>query len=500
MILDYILLGDRFNNYVTHLLPVDRSAARSLLENQQSQLRHQMISYLEGMYGITNPIAGSVNDNHALGAAEHLQSLDESMSLQAPIGANFSEAFEQLLDQMLKHQFPAHPQFEKESKLSVPALRRVYETVERSTQIADGRLVVEQPLRKEMRQIADPLKLGVMHETVFLLGQHWKNHFLKKEAEFGGSATVGKLRAWIDQPSVMGMPKELQNLVIMAFAAQTNRSFFLHSGPYTPVVENLPDDLELREQTLPTGDEWEKASKRAAAIFGVTTSPLVSATNVAKFATDIKAIGAAGKPSCDDLCEKLKTLLPSLSEDGVATPRYRTAVNTKALLDALKQANNDQVVAAILVADVASSESAMGTSLKKASDVVEALSHVKWELLEAVDRLGGQREGAAKAIRQTLRDAFQKDEYVVALAPALKEVESRAVRLLAEASTVPPVQPQPPIIVDPPVPTSKTYALLSKGNREISKDDFEKVVEEIEEELEADENARLKVSWEVYRP
>jgi hypothetical protein len=54
--------------------------------------------------------------------------------------------------------------------------------------------------------------------------------------------------------------------------------------------------------------------------------------------------------------------------------------------------------------------------------------------------------------------------------------------------------------VDSPVPTSKTYALLSKGNREISKDDFEKVVEEIEEELEADANARLKVSWEVYRP
>ncbi len=501
VILDYILIGDRFNNYVTHLSPVDRSAARSLLENQQSQLRHRMISYLEGMYGIANPVPGSVNDNHALAAAEHLQPLDESLRLQAPVGANLKEAFEQLLDQILKHQFPAHPVFEKEAKLNLPALRRVYETVERATQFADGRLAVEQPLRKEMRQIANPLRLGEMHETHFLLGQHWKNHFLRKEAESGRPATVGKLKDWTNQPSLMGLPKELQNLVIMAFAAQTNRSFFLHGGPYTPTFENLPDDLELKEQALPTTDEWEKASKRAAAIFGVTSSPLISATNVAKFATDIKAIALQAKASCDELCERLKKLLPSLSEDGEATPRYRTAVSTKALLDALGKASNDQVVTTIVNADIASSESAMGTSLKKASAVVEALSHVKWELLEAVDGLKGEREVAAKAIRQTLRDAFQQDEYVVALAPALAQVESRAVRLLAEVSAVPPVQPQPQIVVEPPVQPSPSYSVLSKGNREsISSDDFGKVVQEIQGKLESEEDARLKISWEVYRP
>jgi hypothetical protein len=38
-VLEYILTGDRFQGYAAHLNAVDRTAARSLLENQHGQLK-----------------------------------------------------------------------------------------------------------------------------------------------------------------------------------------------------------------------------------------------------------------------------------------------------------------------------------------------------------------------------------------------------------------------------------------------------------------------------
>ena len=38
--------------------------------------------------------------------------------------------------------------------------------------------------------------------------------------------------------------------MILLFAEQTNRSFFLHGAPFDATLTNLPDRLELREQKL----------------------------------------------------------------------------------------------------------------------------------------------------------------------------------------------------------------------------------------------------------
>lgn len=501
VILDYILTGERFSNYVTHLSPVDQTAAKSLLENQQSQLRHRMIAYLEGVYGIAPPVPGSVNETHALSQAEQFQSLDQSLILQPAVGANLLEAFEQLLDQALKYQFPAHPQFEKETKLNLPALKRVYETAARATQAVDGRLAVDQPQRKELRQIANQLRLGEMHETHFLLAHHWKTHFLKKEAEDGGPATVGKLRIWIDQPLTMGLPREVQNLIILVVAAQTNRSFFLHGGPFNASVDNLTDDLELREQALPPQSDWEVATKRAATIFGVTSSPLISAGNVASLIAAVKTRAFEAKGACDSLSEKLQQLLPSLSNDGLATPRYRTAVAAKALVDTIKQASDGQIISALVNAEVASSESAMGTSVSKAAVVVEALTQVNWELLEAVKNLKGERAEGGNGIWKTLRESFQKDEYAVSISAVLKELQSRATRLLVEAAAPPATPPIVPPVVPPAPPTVPTGRIvLSQGSHDdLSVEDFSDLVDEIRRELDSEKDSSLRISWEIYK-
>jgi len=72
--------------------------------------------FLEGVYGVSPPVGGSVDPSHSLD--EHFQSLDPAFNPRPPVGANLRDAFEHLLDQMLSSQYPAHPHFGADAKLT----------------------------------------------------------------------------------------------------------------------------------------------------------------------------------------------------------------------------------------------------------------------------------------------------------------------------------------------------------------------------------------------
>src|SRR2546426_4106376 len=257
VILEHILTGERFAQYANHLSPQDRQAAKSLLENQRSVLRQRVQSHLEAAYGLEALTPGSLDTTHELELHDRFASLQPGFEPQPPVAANLAGAMEHLVSQALEHEFPAAPPFEAEIKTS--NLQKVYEQVRAATQTEDGRVAIDKPLRPLLRHIANPLRLGEMgyDATHFVLGQHWKNHFTKKAAETGRTIDVSQLRTWIDEPKPMGLPREAENVVILLFAEQTNRSFFLHSAPCDATVTNLPDRLELREQKLPHPAQWD---------------------------------------------------------------------------------------------------------------------------------------------------------------------------------------------------------------------------------------------------
>jgi hypothetical protein len=498
--LDHILTGERFANYVTQLSLPERSDAKTLLENQRSQLRQRLTNYLAGAYGLATPEKGSIDTSHDLTPADHFQSLDDSLTLQTPVGANLKQGFEKLLDQALQHQYPAHPIFDDDTNLGAAVLKRILAEVERAAQDAQGRIPVEQgPRRKELKQIANPLRLGQMHETHFVIEQHWRTHFMKMEARDGGQMTVTKLRSWVDEPAAMGLPKLAQNLVILAFAAQTNRSFFLHGGPYNATLDSLPDDLELREQRLPTQADWDVATDRSAKVFGIASSPLVNAANVARFVDEVKKVATESKEACAQLVGDLRRLLPGLSEAGTDATRYKTAQAAHALITQVLAAGDGQVVEAIAGAKLEATEEAIGRSMKKAADVVAALATVKWTLFAAIDKLEDGRRDAASGIRQALREAVESDEYALALAPALSELEDRAARLLSDVPKpiIPPTVPPVPPLGKPVPPTYKVLA--SGGADNLSEADFNEMIIRIKGALKEDKSARLKVSWEVFK-
>jgi len=251
VILEHVLTGERFGQYASHLSPQDRQSAKTSLENQRGVLRQRVQNHLDAAYGLDVP-AGSLDTTHDLEASEHYVSLAPGLTLAPPVAANLAGAMEHLLTQALEHEFPAAPHFGTEIKPGV--VRRVYELIGPATEIADGRLTIDKTQRSLLRDVANPLKLGEMgaDTTVFVLEKNWASHFLRKQAATGAPLSVKNLRSWINDPLPMGLSRELQNLIILLFARQTNHTFVLHNGPYNdPTLQSIPDDCHLRSVALP---------------------------------------------------------------------------------------------------------------------------------------------------------------------------------------------------------------------------------------------------------
>ena len=204
MLEEILKSDDSFNRYSRQLSPQDRAGARTLLDNQRSQLRQQIKDYMIGAYGVGQPIPGSLDNSGLL--ESQIISVQPGFSPRPPQGTTMAKAFDQLLAQALAFQYPDHPEFDGEVRL--PDLGKVFTELRRAMHASNGRIEVDGPLRPLMRQIAQPLRLGEMHERHFIFKEEWPQHLSRELARdssgTGGDVTVLALRQAMDQPNPRG--------------------------------------------------------------------------------------------------------------------------------------------------------------------------------------------------------------------------------------------------------------------------------------------------------
>lgn len=463
--LDHLLTGARFDSYASRMSAVERVQARGILDSQRNALRQKLKACLESAYGL-GADKTALDTSHALEPDEQVVSLDPSLNPPIPSGATLGQAVEQLLDAALSAQFPGHPRFEPEARTSGVAVRRVWSELEKGLQSADGRALVEPAMRKEVRLLAEPLKLVTLGETHLVLNPHWRQHFVQKEAQHGGPMTVGKLRAWLDEPQPMGLPVELQNVVIAFFAAQSGRSFVLHGGPVQPGPDELRDEMELREQPLPPEDTWKAAVTRAQAVFGLTPGESCNASNVARLTSELQHRGTELLEATRELVSQLQVRQQALGIPEDKSSRYIAATNGLSVLEALRAATDRQVIAVFASAPLQAAPLVVGTTLRKAAEAGSALRQTRWSLIEAACNLQDERQPASQILAGRMRDVLTKDEQRVGLAPALHQIEDDAARLLAAAAKpppnpTPPPPPPPKPPVDRPTPPGTVDAALT---------------------------------------
>ena len=492
---DILRSDDNFRRYASHLAAVEQMQARELLRNQRSSLRQRLINWLEGAYGVDTPAPAALDESAR--PDSHFHALDPSFTPQPPVGAHLAQALEHLLAQVLESQYPGHPRFGTEVKTG--ALRKVQAEVERAAQTEDGRVPIDKPLRPLMQQIAVPLRLGHMGEDHFALTRDWYDHFTR---QLQGQVTVAKLRAAIDEPKPMGLPLPVQNLVILLYADQANRSFHLHGGPYQPSLTDMPHELELREQALPAQADWEQAIQRAGKVFGLSVSPLRNAGNVSTLAELLGQAAAKGLEDCQVVADRLAALYRDWGLDAEQSARLRTVTAVLALLRGLvAEQDSKPRVEHLARAALTESLDALGTSWTKAADVRAGLEETKWELFTAVAQLRGDRKAAAEQLIVRLTEALGHDEYAIALQPRLAALTDDAIRLLTPPKAVPKPEPRPE--PDPkPEPGGDGHGAEVVEDAEknaLSAADAVAELDQIRDKLEQTPGLRLNLKWTLYK-
>ena len=291
------------------------------------------------------------------------------------------------------------------------------------------------------------------------------------------------------------MPKEIQNLLILVYADQTNRSFVRYGGNYTPTLDDLPDELELVEQTLPDLKDWQEATTRASEILGHGISKLLNASNLATLAAKVKESISEFKAECDSLPDRLQLVLKKLGvpeADAAKADRVRTAKAVKTLLVNCEGKEPTPLVGAIAQAKIETNSTAMGRSLKGAKTILESLRATKWELFSAVAMIAGEKKTEADQLLQDVCTWLKTDEHALAggLASKLTEAEARAIKLL----TPPPPPPLPP----PPPPGWKQVSTGTKTR--LSHDEALSTTRKLTQQLEENPELRLTVQWTLEEP
>ncbi|MBK7517443.1 MAG: phage resistance protein [Betaproteobacteria bacterium] len=510
VVLDYILQGERFDNYAAHLSFVDRVQAKALARNQLDQLRIKLRSQLEVAYGISTEPRDAVSN--PLTADQQFKSLDPTLSPRPPVGAEFKSAFESLLGQLFAHQYPAHPEFDTEIKPSV--IKKVWPEVQKAIEAPGQRgLVQDTSTRKLVRAVVNPCQLGQMGETHLLIEPHWQSRFSQSHARDGGGAiTVAKLRQWIDTPAPMGLPIELQNLIILAFAASTNRRFTMRGGPYEPTIDSLPDELELKEQALPNTADWETALLRASSLFGLTLGQTLNAANVGKLVDEVRQKAADKREAVARLVSQVRDRSARYAP-GITGARQQSAESAQALLASLAQAAEGDVVTTLANASLQTSEAAVSRSLGQAQVCADALGSGNWQLFDVVRDLVDHRRDAALLIMSRLTEALTSDEHVVALKPRLEELARDAMRLLAAAApapvTPPPVAPTPPgagpapapppVVMPPAPPANGPEVVDEKQQLHLSGAAAVTALDDLKTLVTSERDLELTLSWRVQR-
>ncbi len=448
VMIDAVLRDNLFESAAEHLGPEDRVRAREQLINQQASLTVKLRQVLRQAYGLAQKQSADV----VLGYNDHLLTLVPRFNPTLPAGAAFPDALKSVMGQMLACQYPDHPDLDPDrtgtavkaadARVVLDAVRAVVESG------ADQAEIEQKPHRAVLRRIAEPLRLGTMHSAVLRLDRHWVQHFQQQAAaatppvSLGDDVPVAKLLGWV--PPAMGLDPLLAQLVVMAFAEQTNRVFRLHGGPPGAIEPGRfpASGLTLRPERLPSGSDWQSATDRAYKLFRVATRGPAVSRIVAMLARDLAVSAKAHRDDAHRLLNRLTQHADALGLDRAATTgRLATAARAADLLDALAgSAGGVDLVELLARAELGGPVERVGESITTAKAVADALQAGPWDDLKTLRELPAPYDAEATVILGQLAAVAREDELTQRLAPALRLAKDDAVTLIRRAlqPTTPP--------------------------------------------------------------
>lgn len=427
----------------------DKARAKSMLQSQRNILTERVTQALRQAYGLAQKQEGVVD----LGFDTHLVAQQDVPELRLPLGAPLDAAARDLAGKLLAHQYPAHPDLDPDGtgKPVKPAeIKTVFEYVRKAAEDRDGQVEVDGKDRKTMARIAGGLGLGTMREAYYRQSTTWPDHFTSQARRDGtAEPTLVKLSDWSDLPEPRGLTEPLRRLLAAAYAEMTDRVWVRGGVPVepAPAPHELKRDYALREQALPSEEDWTEARKRYETVLGDRAPQLRRGRIVNQFAGQIKQAAAALAQDAGRLVgemEKHRSFL-RLDDD---SPRLVLARRAQELVKSVTEAGIDAKtvvdrLARFDLGDFTAHRYAM--SLKGAGKVAAALQNTSWDQLGLADTLGV--DGAA--VLERVRDAAAGDPGDYPDLPGVLQASGREVLSLLRSRQTTAEQLQTPATPSP---------------------------------------------------
>ena len=437
--LEHVLSEHRFGSFVTHLTDIHRAEARTIMENQRSALEAKLRFHLAAAYGLdATPSPGILDPGQTLEGLEHFQSLRADYSPRVPAGPTLRLALEQWLDQAVSSQFPDHPRFDDSLTLTRARVQKVLDVCRGAAETPNGRQEVEINDRAYVRQITGPLKLGATNETAYVQSEEWKNHFVRHAAAASGPLTVEALRRAIDIPKPKGLPPLLQDLLILAFAAQTNRTLYRYQAALPGDLGDLKGDDVLREEVLPSAETWAKAKMMAEKVFGLANLPAMpTAAGVTVFSGGVRA-WVEEKKVMANLRALQSALVPVLANFGIEpenSTRSITARETISWLSKLDRSEGTELIEWVAAAGMSAKPETVARGLATSGPLAAFLAQSQWLLpIDRARKLGGASADRVHALEHSIAEALRHDELVLPLQTTIEAASKAADQIIFEAA------------------------------------------------------------------
>lgn len=443
VILNYVLAGDRWASYANELSEADRAAARSILQQQQSQVLGQLSNAIQVHYGVASGAQFPEGQ-------PPLRSLHAGFAVQPPIGNTLGEAVDRLITDAFDALYPDHPEFTPIDKvISRRELNTVLARLREAQSQVDGRFPLERSERDVARRVVEPLGIAKTNETHLIFGPEqftaWRTRITQELSRLAideqSDVDIEVLRTAIAASGPKrGLTSDMIDLVAGAWAAQTKRSWFLHSSPIDePSIGDIRRGTALRLEPLPDQSEWHKAITRWKTWTGLVVNEYLTATNLAAFADNVRSYARTtfvGRSQFVNALGAAYTYFGLDPEKG----RSALAADVAELFETtLTHVDNLGLVAAIAEAPLRGTDVEASKSLTSAAAIEQALIRYplgQWNVLrDATTSDTDEGSASARVILSKLQQAFESHEAVQSLPPALASAAGDRDTWLEEAAT-----------------------------------------------------------------
>ena len=245
VVLEHLLSNDdRLRQYSSHLSQADRAEAKTELTNHRDQLCEQLKRALRMAYGVMNPEAGVLDESLSLEKDQQFQSLDATIPIRPPAAADLRSALDNLIEQGLDGQYPAHPKFSKdELRLTTGLVQQAFDKIREALEAPDSRVAIDRDLRKKLRPLLDPLELAHVGEQFLAVKTVWFDRFDPREAQ--RLHVDFALEDRFDNPRAVQIRLRNFDLNGLVEVGTRVRDLFAEGSPAEDRIRQLADDAYL---------------------------------------------------------------------------------------------------------------------------------------------------------------------------------------------------------------------------------------------------------------